>query len=368
MFILNYLSTYYIMLFEMIGLIILLHASVHVSRRAVRLTAISVFLLFVNSLLYSAEQWTQTFETLSVWRPILTYTIYSLQPIILIVVTMITMRPNKKQLWFLIPEAIAIPMYFSSPATNLVCSFSDDNHYVGGTFSYLPYVIFCFYLALYLVQLAWQYIKNKKREGMGTVVIIFFALAGALIYWLFDLSNDYSVIFTTAILLHYLYHYIQMSKIDPLTGLKFRQCYYRDLEASRREITAVVSIDMNDLKRLNDSKGHGEGDRALKTVAQCLDVNDKKKSVYRIGGDEFFILYCGKCGYDVENDIDSMRKRLAKTPYVCAFGYAFVYDGDIDTALREADLKMYENKSALKREVLEQGGQLCRRHDDIVIQ
>ena len=36
-------------------------------------------------------------------------------------------------------------------------------------------------------------------------------------------------------------------------------------------------------------------------------------------------------------------------------------------ALREADLKMYENKSALKREVLEQGGQLSRRHDDIVV-
>ena len=70
-----------------------------------------------------------------------------------------------------------------------------------------------------------------------------------------------------------------------------RQCYYADINNDKDKITAVASVDMNDLKKINDSQGHAEGDKALYTVATCLvQGNLSKKHIYRVGGDEFVIL------------------------------------------------------------------------------
>ena len=114
-------------------------------------------------------------------------------------------------------------------------------------------------------------------------------------------------------------------------------------------ITGVVSADMNDLKKINDTLGHAAGDLALETVAKCLlETGTRKKRIYRIGGDEFAIFYLGTKTEDIERDIEEMRGELAKTPYVCAFGYEMVDNKDIDKAMRQADQKMYSKKSKLK--------------------
>ncbi len=75
--------------------------------------------------------------------------------------------------------------------------------------------------------------------------------------------------------------------------------------SEKRTITAVVSVDMNDLKKINDTQSHSAGDLALTTVAECLTKNRvRNKKVYRIGGDEFAIFYRGQTEEDVQNDID----------------------------------------------------------------
>jgi len=52
---------------------------------------------------------------------------------------------------------------------------------------------------------------------------------------------------------------------------------------------------MNDLKKINGTQGYDAGDKALKTVAECLTPNRlRNKKVYRIGGDEFAIFYLNK--------------------------------------------------------------------------
>ena len=51
---------------------------------------------------------------------------------------------------------------------------------------------------------------------------------------------------------------------------------------------AVVSIDMDDLKIINDTYGHNAGDDAIKETAQCIDESlNKGEFVARMGGDEF---------------------------------------------------------------------------------
>jgi diguanylate cyclase (GGDEF)-like protein len=84
---------------------------------------------------------------------------------------------------------------------------------------------------------------------------------------------------------------------DPLTGLANRREFMRalDAEISRTSRTgrpfAVVLLDVDGLKLINDRYGHRAGDRAIKRVANTLRVSRRATdTVGRIGGDEFAVL------------------------------------------------------------------------------
>ncbi len=97
--------------------------------------------------------------------------------------------------------------------------------------------------------------------------------------------------------------------IDSMTGLLNRRRYSRDMEAAgEAELTddlTYISIDLNGLKEINDSKGHEAGDLLIKGAGQCISqcFADIGK-LYRIGGDEFAVILTAD-----KSDVDS---RLAK--------------------------------------------------------
>lgn len=81
-----------------------------------------------------------------------------------------------------------------------------------------------------------------------------------------------------------------LTQKDSLTGLLNRQAYYADVDSERQSITAIVSLDMNGLKVINDNLGHSAGDEALVTLSLCfMKALKRRQSGYRIGGDEFVI-------------------------------------------------------------------------------
>jgi diguanylate cyclase (GGDEF)-like protein len=79
---------------------------------------------------------------------------------------------------------------------------------------------------------------------------------------------------------------------DPLTGLGNRRRFEERLEGELRRGggLSVCLLDLDGLKQLNDTLGHPEGDRALKTVAERLAAGGE---AFRIGGDEFALLLVG---------------------------------------------------------------------------
>jgi diguanylate cyclase (GGDEF)-like protein/PAS domain S-box-containing protein len=87
---------------------------------------------------------------------------------------------------------------------------------------------------------------------------------------------------------------------DPLTGLANRKVFYDRLEQSlewaknNNKLVALLYLDLNDFKLINDTLGHHIGDLVLKTVAQrlqgCLRSSDM---VARLGGDEFTVILPG---------------------------------------------------------------------------
>ena len=344
----------YAMFYEWVGLLVMLGVSVHISPKMKRQTRIVVALLFAETLFFYLERWTQTFETLHVLRPLLTAAVYSIYPVIMLLVMQITStgRFSGKRWWILlIPEFVCVPLFFTSQWTHLVAYFTADNNYHGGPLSYLPYILFGFYAVCFIVHNTLYFRHYARRDRLIAAYIVVGPLTGVLLYLLWGVDRDYSALFTSAIVLYFIYIYIHTARIDTLTTLLNRQSYYRDMQA-QKAVTGVVSADMNDLKVLNDTKGHAAGDAALCTVAAVMrDHCGRGGTVYRVGGDEFMILYVNTKEADLASAVATMRREMAKTPYVCAFGYAMRRSGEtVVDAIRKSDALMYEDKAALKRE------------------
>lgn len=332
----------------------MLGISAHTPRRMKRLTFIAILLMFLQIVVYSLEVWTQSFETLSLWRPMLTATQYSLYPFILFVLTMITVKTKLRwqmNLLLLLPAIIVIPLYYSSQWTHLVCWYHENNHWAPGPLRPLPYIVFALYLILFLVRNLF-FLRSETRQIRWILYFIIFSPAvGVLLYLATDYSNNYSLLFTSSIVLYYLFIYLHFARFDPLTGLLNRQVYYFDMHTGSEKINFAVSIDLNDLKHINDSYGHDAGDTALKTVAAVLKKNvGKNGTLYRIGGDEFVIFYRHIDEGAVIRAIAAMREEMDKTPYTCAFGYAKKEAlHSVEDTVRYADHEMYDNKTRIKK-------------------
>ncbi|MCR5545716.1 MAG: response regulator [Lachnospiraceae bacterium] len=352
MSIVEFIMNHYIMIAELLGLWGMLDIGVHLNKRTVSVTRTVIFLIFIESIVWYIEFCLRDYSTLSLWRPILTATIYLLQPLILMAIMEIYAPIKKHKFLLYLPLVISAVILYTSQWTHLVFYYTADNKYLGHDPYYhmFPYFLFIFYAIVFLIRFI---ICNQKYSVRIRVVIYFISaacLAGVVIHVIYHSSVDYGTLFASFLILYYLFLYMQTSKIDTLTGLMNRQCYYFDIEKEKRKISSVVSVDMNDLKRINDSEGHEAGDIALCTVADCLLVGTgRTKSVYRIGGDEFAILYFDKTEQEVQADIEVMKGELAKTEYVCAFGYEMIDEHeDIDTAMKEADEIMYAHKRKIK--------------------
>ncbi|MBO4604333.1 MAG: hypothetical protein J5657_03420, partial [Clostridiales bacterium] len=115
----KFLSDNFVMIYELGGLVILLLVGAHISAKMKRRTFIAVLMLFVELFCYVAERWTQTFPSYSVLRPLLTATLYSIYPAIIIVMMLIisTNMSRKRFVLILIPEMVCVPLFYTSQWT-----------------------------------------------------------------------------------------------------------------------------------------------------------------------------------------------------------------------------------------------------------
>ena len=350
---LGYVVDNYVMLYELVGMIGILGISALLSSRMKRLTIWIVALLLFESVVFRLEAHTQTFAQLSIFRPLLTATLYSLYPVVLMLLILLTETDEfyKYNLLFAIPWAVCVPIFYSSQWTHIVCWYTQDNHYFSGPLKNLPYFLFGFYVLVFLVQNIRFFRSYSRMNRTISRYIVVGAMFGVLLYILLEVNEDYSAIFTASVLLYYVLVYIHMAKMDPLTSLPNRQSFYQDLKLDTHIISGVISIDMNELQALNDSLGHEYGDMALVVVAGVLKHHCPRNcTVYRVGGDEFMIICRKTEETDIRSSIAFMRENLVRTSYVCAFGYALCSSGvNVQEAVRLADAKMLEDKAGLKR-------------------
>ncbi|HEY7773189.1 MAG TPA: EAL domain-containing protein [Marinagarivorans sp.] len=153
---------------------------------------------------------------------------------------------------------------------------------------------------------------------------------------------------------------------DPLTGLANRSLFYDRISKvlGRAQHTgdnfALVLIDLDRFKNVNDSLGHDAGDALLKIVAEVLSEELRETdSVARLGGDEFVVVLEGvRSISDVELVASRILHRLSvpmrlqghEITSTASIGVSFYpRDGEsIDQLLKHADIAMYRAKSAGK--------------------
>jgi diguanylate cyclase (GGDEF)-like protein len=131
---------------------------------------------------------------------------------------------------------------------------------------------------------------------------------------------------------------------DPLTGLPNRRAFMGRMmrEIDTGDGFALLLCDMDNLKHINDTRGHDAGDRALRLLADALRRQLRHSdSAYRIGGDEFAVLLPGASPGDAEGVIGRLRVAVAGA----SFGIARFEEGDDpEHVIRRADLALYRSK------------------------
>lgn len=151
------------------------------------------------------------------------------------------------------------------------------------------------------------------------------------------------------------------SKLDPLTGLYNRRGWEQLLEREEARCHrygsagAVVSIDLDDLKRINDADGHAAGDRLIGAAARCLSqVVRSTDVVARLGGDEFGVLLVEARTQDAEKLVKRLHARLAQEQIKASVGFAVRQSmSTLYAAVSDADEAMYQEKRRHKARALE---------------
>ena len=127
--------------------------------------------------------------------------------------------------------------------------------------------------------------------------------------------------------------------VDSMTEVNTKSYYDKIVKPKYDDKEVFVAfVDVNDLKKINDEKGHHEGNKVIKAIAKQLKLLDVLE-VCRVGGDEFVVI--------ANKDFNPSNLNYIEN---AAYGYVIkkpeqkLYD-----AAREADFYMYKRKKKLKR-------------------
>lgn len=253
------------------------------------------------------------------------------------------------------------------------------------TFHYTLFIIhICFFS--YVLHSTDKYVKRQKIIYNIGIAIFLVSVVYDLITYIVTRYNGhkllniegisvFGIITFICILLLDLYNDITLRKMeqqekellikraytDELTQINNRRfCseYMDKLQEDNNQEYSIISLDVNNLKQINDTYGHAKGDILIKSAADVISEAFKTGIVGRMGGDEFIVILHTDKTDAINTLINSFKNILdeinAKTEdlYVSiAYGYATysdVEDKNIESVYKLADERMYEHKKVMK--------------------
>ena len=340
------ISTHFTTLFLIVICGFKLHAqkkSRDVELRFLWMTLIACFLLAVEDV---AEGFASKDPDLRFWRILFSAIGYTLRPVAALGLLMVVC-PRERRSWLLwvpclINTAINLTAFFSPIA------FSFDENYVfqRGPLGYFVFIVALLYIIQILVLTMQRFSEGKTTERWILVACAIGCLAATAV----DVFAS-GIHINEAIVISSIFFYMFLRShdnyLDQLTSLRNRFAFYDDGEYLQKSITAVASIDMNGLKKLNDKQGHAAGDHALTEIGKCLNRMSSRNTIaYRVGGDEFLMLFVRQTEETVERTLRELKEDVARSGYSISVGYAMKKpDEMLENAVSHSDQEMYKDKA-----------------------
>ncbi|MBR4731598.1 MAG: EAL domain-containing protein [Lachnospiraceae bacterium] len=203
------------------------------------------------------------------------------------------------------------------------------------------------------------YYEEKNRWYDLTVTGVRWVDGGMVkMYSLFDVTEKK----------HYQGRIEQQAYTDFLTGLYNRMCCERDLAVQidsamkQKKTGALLYLDLDDFKHINDGLGHRYGDALLKAISHAFQrIPGIERTCYRMGGDEFVIVVAPESYDRLEIILEDIQQIFSKpwflkdSDYYCTMSMGavtFPDNGDSVTDLvKKADIAMYAAKKAGKNRI-----------------
>ncbi len=330
----------------LIGYIVLLKTGDIFDKRTEKLLQTSVVVISALILTDIGDSYFSTLESLNELRYLTTALGYTLRPVALSIFIMILLKENESILHIWIPVIIIAIVSLTSYWTHIMFYFTDNNVFQRGPLGYFPHIMAFGYMGI----LAYYSVSRYKITDTSEIIAMVYSISACLIAFILEAVFSLKFILTGAILsscmVYYSFLSAQVYKIDSLTRAYNRISFDKDSEKKVNKCLDIINVDLDNLKTLNDTKGHSEGDKALVTLSNIL-INGAGKHyrVYRVGGDEFYVVGYSKETISSETYIRNATKALNKTSYTASFGHSKYKPGqDFAKCCIEADRNMYENK------------------------
>lgn len=263
-----------------------------------------------------------------------------------------------------IPIVFGLLMIVINPWTHWILYFTEGNVYhrgpyflLSGSMSFIQMGIVTFVILLMFPKIP----RYKRKEYLLLIFYMIFPILGSLIQILvYGVITIWPFLVLAMLICHVNIQYGDITT-DVLTGLKNRKQYETYIRYCWDNLTTendnmyLILLDINKFKEINDTYGHKEGDHALILSADVLSelADEFQLFVSRIGGDEFAIVMHDVEEEQVEDVVNSLRKRITKRceglSYVISFAVGYAMSNgehriELDKLFSKADQNMYADK------------------------
>ncbi len=139
----------------------------------------------------------------------------------------------------------------------------------------------------------------------------------------------------------------ELSQMDKLTSFYNRNRFIQDISEFKKQEDTVgaIYLDKNGLKEINDCFGHDAGDNLIKQGAQIMRDRSSSQNLYRIGGDEFVIIYTGIGRESFYDEVQLLKNAYQDSQCQIAIGCKWSQDiKNIEDIIKAADELMYKDK------------------------
>ena len=261
---------------------------------------------------------------------------------------------------------LTIPLLIMNCCLQFISSFKGYVLYFDDACNYHVGEYYWIYLVTYIIVIfalfaeIWHFSKKYQHRNAIPLIISFVFMMFGVVACNMSSETVHFVWFavTTCGLMVYIYYIELIIQTDQLTSLLNRRLYDSYIDDIQYD-TAVIILDVDDFKYINDTYGHAYGDSVLETVASIiLQAYRKKGLCFRIGGDEFCVILkrhhrLDEAGLKKLNShfyelLRNTRKSMPILPNV-SIGYAFRFGNTpIQQTAEKADMMMYKHKRATK--------------------